>query len=234
MLINQSETTSWKSGIGKDHQEGVREGYFSLLLFDYHGEYTGTLGSIYAPEDNAHAEARIVFDPHRLEDLLEARLHLHGLSYDHPAREVLAPLMTQIAKLVFGERIYDAIVAENGEDAIPGGYHWLIEGNREGLIRIFEQLLKALSNLDPARVEYGSYGTPSGDDDTYDYWPNTMDMLWAFALDLVNITDSDEWTQKVQTLAITVARLKFSDDPSDCEWGRTWLPENWAEGLAKT
>jgi len=234
MLIN---TTNQSIAWNDKGEPTATTPHYSLMLFDYHGEYTGDLKGVYAPADNAYSDANIVFDPRKIEDLLETRLGLSGLNYDNPARKegetVVGALMTEIARKVLGEDLYTALEAEHGEMGTVGGYHWLIAGTREGLIRVFDQLFAALANKDESRKDWGGYGRPTGDDDVFDYWPNTMDMLWAFANDLDGIDQVEGkgevqgWADKVQVMAAAVARLTFADDPSYCEWGRDWLPAGW-------
>ena len=56
------------------------------------------------------------------------------------------------------------------------------------------------------------YYQPSGDDTVYDYWPNTMDMLWDFAQNLDTISADDSHWKMVFEIMDEMRKLGHWDD----------------------
>lgn len=129
----------------------------TLLLHDMHGEYTGDFDK--RPEGNfGYGETDLWWRTAAMQDALH---EIFGYSANDAERQAAA-LMPEFLPRAFLEREGDYIE-----------WVWRVTGCYEYLVAKFDQLCTALS------VDY-----VSGDDDAFDYWPNTMDMLWDFACDL--------------------------------------------------
>lgn len=161
-----------------------------ILLHDHHLEYTGTLDHI-PPYDGEGSWCRVtmVWNGYELES---TRSYL-GLPEGDDADAIIDAAFRQI----FGTTL-DAFLEANS--ATPSTAHiWSIMG--EGKRRAFDWILNALDTV------------PSGDDDTFDYWPNTFDMLWEFACDLDELADSTEHRDLAAALARKITDLTFADQP---------------------
>jgi hypothetical protein len=132
----------------------------TLLLHDMHGEYTGEFDK--KPEgDNGYGETDLYWQTSKMQDALH---EIFGYKADVAERQAAA-LMPEFLPKAFLEREGDYIE-----------WVWRVTGCYEYLVAKFNQLYISLN------VDY-----VSGDDDAFDYWPNTMDMLWDFACDLDDI-----------------------------------------------
>ena len=177
----------------------------TLLLNDSHAEYTGDFDK--RPEGHdGYGECEIFF---RFSGMQDALQDIFGYDADTAERQTRS-LMREFLPPAFIER-------EGGDDAYLE-WVWRLTGSREFLEKKFLQLWNAL------KVD-----SVSGDDDAFDYWPNTMDMLWDFACDLDEITSSEQHRVAVWTLARkvfegTVNRAPEHDRPRQRElfigeWG---------------
>src|SRR5215471_9330521 len=129
---------------------------YTIILHDLHREYTGDFES--RIDGQPYGECEIAWSSSGVIDTLT---ELWGYSHEH------------------AERVAERLI----RDFIPGQFLeregsyiecvWRLTGSKEYLEIKFRQLHDAL------RVD-----AVSGDDDAFDYWPNTMDMLWDFACDL--------------------------------------------------
>jgi hypothetical protein len=100
---------------------------------------------------------------------------------------------------------------------------WVIDGTPDGHEAAFVELLGWLDCQ------------PSGDDDFFDYWPNTMDMAWQYAADL------DAWETKrmdfSEDVGVVTRRKKVRDLVSKVWKGaqadirHEWLGRPWSEHL---
>jgi hypothetical protein len=101
---------------------------------------------------------------------------------------------------------------------------WLVDGTPGGHDEVFAELLGWLD------VQ------PSGDDDFFDYWPNTMDMAWQYASDL------DAWETKVRDfddVKIVTRRKKVRAltsrvwEGAQADIRHEWLGRAWSKHLEK-
>jgi hypothetical protein len=143
---------------GKQHRATV-------LLGDWHSEYTGEWPKRYGGWPNDWAQVRGI-DVFLLQEVHEL---LSGEELSESTLRLLIPMEEN----------------EGYDEISQFSTLWVIEGTPDGHEMAFIQLLGWLD------VQ------PSGDDDFFDYWPNTMDMVWQYASDL------DEWETK---------RRDFDDD----------------------
>ena len=81
-----------------------------------------------------------------------------------------------------------------------GSNLWLLEGSQEDLMERFNNLAEGLE------------GVPSGDDDVFDYWPNTMDMLEIFAKDLKDLDWDPEGAAQKRVIEV------YEKVKSDGKW----------------
>jgi hypothetical protein len=134
----------------------------TIVLHDLHREYTGGWeGHEGYHSRGRHRECEIAWSTSGVQDTLQDLR-------DYPADRVESEterLMHEFLPPEFIEREGDMIEAV-----------WKLNGPIEFLSFKFMQLVE--------RLEVDSV---SGDDDAFDYWPNTMDMLWDFASDLDEI-----------------------------------------------
>jgi hypothetical protein len=185
MILNDNEGTSWTdTNGGKHHNErSVR-----ILLHDIHAEYTGDFGNLPQLVDGAmdtHVRVSVIWDHYAMENLASDLGELTGVTsfpdaYGEQQAEKAFSLIDPTGDLATRLDIYDTPT-----------HLWLIEGRPKGLERAFDHLASALD------VEDGVHG----DDDAFDYWPNTMDMLWVFAEDLDTIKKHDLHKQYVRSIA---------------------------------
>ena len=141
-------------------ENGVTDDRETLLLHDVHREYTGDFGDNNWIDSDLNGDCEFFWDTYGVSHTLA---ELRQVSEDDG--EALAhKLMPEIIPPAFIER-------EGGPEYVYGV--WRLTGSRAFLEMKFEKLLQAL------KVD-----STWGDDDSFDYWPNTMDMLWDFALDL--------------------------------------------------
>jgi len=90
----------------------------------------------------------------------------------------------------------------------PGMSIWLIQGSLENLIAIFYDFARTLKE-----------GPIGGDDDSYDYWPNAMEMLLTFAMDLEELTDDKgPWADEL----VTIMHRTIHNREDDPEWSHLW------------
>jgi len=134
----------------------------TIILHDMHREYTGDFDR--RIPDLPYGQTEIFWSSSGVIDTLT---EIWGYNAEH-AEQVAARLLKDFAPPEFLEREGDYIEAL-----------WRITGSLEYLEIKFRELHDAL------RVD-----SVSGDDDAFDYWPNTMNMLWDFALDLDAISHS--------------------------------------------
>lgn len=219
MILNDNEGTFWEDTNGGKHynDRSVR-----IVLHDYHREYTGVLDAL-PPTDggiDTHVRAEVI--------------------WDHFAIEGFCSDLGSIAEVTSFPGAYGDQQAEKAWSMIdPSGvlaklidcdmpqHLWLIEGRPKGLERAFDCLAAALD------VEDGVHG----DDDAFDYWPNTMDMLYDFATDLDKVKKNDLHTTYVRQIAQrvldrTAKTQSVAGDTRELmlsEWGRT---ETWMKGVS--
>lgn len=142
--------------------EGGEDGkVYTLLLNDMHGEYTGEFDS--RVSGFSYGVTELAWQTSKIQDTLQ---ELRGFSADLAETQALS-LMKEFLPAKFIEGEYGASYIE---------WVWRLTGSLEYLAVKFDQLCEALN-----------VNAVSGDDDAFDYWPNTMDMLWEFATDLDSI-----------------------------------------------
>lgn len=189
----------------------------TLLLNDSHAEYTGEFDK--RPEGfPGYGECEIFF---RFSGVQDALQDIFGYDADTAERQTRR-MMREMLPAEFIER-------EGGDDAYLE-WVWRLTGSREYLETKFLELWNTL------KVDY-----VSGDDDAFDYWPNTMDMLWDFAVDMDAITNSEQHRVAVWTLARHVFEGTTRRDEPDRtheqeqlfvgEWGLDRGDRGWNEWL---
>lgn len=98
--------------------------------------------------------ARVVWDPFELETVAEALQP--GINFQNTVATA-------------GRTIF-------GNDYDPQANLWLIQGNLEQLMRVYDAHAQALMG-----------GPAGGDDDTFDYWPGAFEMLYDLGADLLRL-----------------------------------------------
>ena len=158
----------------------------SILLGDYHREYTGELDKLEMYDDSGRfgdkggtfVRCSVIWDTYELAQVFD---DIHGVENGEAEIE-------RMTNLIFPPELHE----------IP--HIWLITGHLRGLDRVFDTLANALT------VE-----TVSGDDDAFDYWPNTMDMLFDLATDLDRLNDTLAYTDRVTEIAEGVFERTVAD-----------------------
>jgi hypothetical protein len=186
----------------------------TILLNDMHGEYTGDFET--RVDGFPYGVTELAWQTSKIQDTLQ---ELRGFSADLAESQALS-LMREFLPLHF-IRDNDAYIE----------WVWRLTGSKEYLEIKFREL------HDTLRVD-----SVSGDDDAFDYWPNTMDMLWDFACDLDDITGSTVHRESVWEVAQWVFVGTVGQDPYNkghldeyrrqlfvSEWGldRSDQPEGW-------
>lgn len=169
-----------------------------ILLHDHHREYTGDLDTLTGYTDGKWCRVEVIWDGFALES---HRAYL-GLPADDAA-------IDQAFRQIFSDKLDQFLTDACAEPSMAT--IWSIMG--EGKRRAFDHILAALDTV------------PTGDDDTFDYWPNTMDLLWEFACDLDELESSIEHRTLARDLATKVNTATFADQPElASEWdGNAWL-----------
>jgi len=177
----------------------------TLLLHDMHQEYTGDFGnhnsnfeSTKPANSTIWGDCELFWDSYGVSHTLA---ELRGVTEDQGNTLALSVIRTMLPA--------EFIDREGGPDAVTGV--WRLTGSIAFLEMKFLQLKEALD------VDY-----VSGDDDAFDYWPNTMDMLWDFALDLDALTQTKLHTGQVHEVARkvfegTINRRYYDDRPNTAE-----------------
>ncbi len=129
----------------------------TILLQDFHQEYTACWNENYSP--GPYFSAQVIWDDDDLLDLINA---LRPGQPDPEEQLLLAK------SLVFGTKLGE-MTDYFGADQWT---LWRIRGSIDGLGHAWSILGDALTT------------TVSGDSDCFDYWPNTMDMLFDMAKDM--------------------------------------------------
>jgi hypothetical protein len=197
----------------------------TILLHDYHLEYGSVLGRVSMYDEttgitdrqktSSFVRCEVVWDQYNIIDLIAKLNNLpEGEAED---------VAETIRRHIFPGSQFD-----------DWDYHiWQLHGTLLGLGRAFEALYAALD------VPEGV----GGDDDAFDYWPNTVDMLLEFARDLDALTSMRMRVPRVMELVDRVLdrschRTHFSGRPMTAEesdeqrqlltdeWG---YPGRWAE-----
>jgi hypothetical protein len=206
-MISRDHTAAW----GRD---------VTLLLGDYHREYTGVLDEISGTYDDSldgdektrsYVRASVVWDQYELIDTIADLQEADQESAESAVHRMQAE-----------------IFAGFEEELAESPHVWRIMGSPYGLARAFNALANAL-NVD----------TVGGDDDAFDYWPNTMDMLHEFARDLDRIHGTDHFGKLVEEIAANVLDRTASettgtthssetkDERRDFFAGEWGYPERW-------
>lgn len=157
-----------------------------ILLHDHHREYTGDLDTLTGYTDGKWCRVEVIWDGFALES---HRAYL-GLPSDDAAIDAAF-------RQIFGDKLDAFLVDACAEPSMAT--IWSIMG--EGKRRAFDHILNALDTV------------PTGDDDTFDYWPNTFDMLWEFACDLDELESSTEHRTLAAALANKITDATFADQP---------------------
>jgi hypothetical protein len=213
MLTHTQETTTHRS----DGTE-VKDHTATLILPDYHMEYTSAAWTndpsrTHWKHDDWY-RAEIVWDEMNVLDTLAACRDLRSDASIYDNAEV-AEAKRLIFNVLFSPVLDEHEVAEN--------YVWMLTGSRRGLARAWVHLYEALD------------AKPSGDDDFFDYWPNSMDVLWRFSEDLDgwkhagnhHRTATQELARRVwdRVGPQQIAGDRDGDYDLRTEWGGPWLPE---------
>lgn len=163
MLANSSKAIIYRSNGEQDEQP-----HAYVLLADCHAEYTSQWPKTYGrwPEGYAYVRDINVSQIEEAREVLTGNPSWQGGDEDewNKVWEFLLPGFAATLEMT----------PLNNYSHI-----WMIEGDIRGHQAAFAELLGWLD------VQ------PSGDDDFFDYWPNTMDMLWHYASDL------DQWANEV-------------------------------------
>jgi hypothetical protein len=192
----------------------------TLLLHDIHGEYTGCLSDlpVYGPKVHErswrddYVRIQIIWDQYELEstvELLELVDPQPMTDADGNPRVTDSDArVTAAFKSLFGDSLVGLLDGSETPYTI-----WKLSGTIKGLDRAFTALLDALT---PRLNDGGDITTPfwqpSGDDDVFDYWPNTMDMLWDFACNLDTLTSGEVYRKRVwEMLDLMVAIGHWND-----------------------
>lgn len=143
------------------NRKGVKSA--TILLHDTHLEYGSTLiGREGRWDDGSNYNGDLIWDHYDLEEVA------HGVITDDGQDPA-----TLAFNLIFGR--HREGLGLHGDD-LP--LHVLkLEGTIQGLRGAFDRLADALDTV------------PTGDDDSFDYWPNTMETLARFANDLATLGD---------------------------------------------
>lgn len=140
----------------------------AVLLYDMHGEYSGGLTALPYGTGVDFLRCEIVWDFSAIIDAASAVRASE--SWD----SIDADVCDAFCKLFPGG--LDEQLGVN----VGSGMLWKIWGSKpESLERAFDHLLE-VTNIQP-----------SGDDDTFDYWPSAMRMLRVFAVDLDELVGGD-------------------------------------------
>jgi len=190
--------------------------HYEVLLFDPHQEYTGCIDAL-PNYDKEATDKGLPFT----DTWLRAEILWNGYSISQTVANLRPELgmvdaeieVIKAFRLLFADKLDDLIDFATPADAVI----WKLSGAIGGLTRAFDALFNALDSA------------PSGDDDFFDYWPNTMDMLYIFATDLddLNRNDADlisgfRYKVKVAQMAQKIYDECSADgrDHAD-EWGHT-------------
>jgi hypothetical protein len=167
---------------------GTSADNLAIVLYDMHQEYTGGLESLPYRLSTSHVRCERIWDFYALS---ETAYYLRGDQNIEVAEEqVLNAFLTLFPDLAKHHDISDL------SDCT--GAFWRIQGNIMGINRVFLHLKHQLS--DP----------PSGDDDTFDYWPGAMRMLHELAVDLDSILGSNDFREQYRPLTLLAG--EWADD----------------------
>jgi hypothetical protein len=213
MLTSVDEKTTYKSD-GTTKQTPVAQ----IMLADCHAEYTGDWPKRFGSWPDDYAYMRMI-DVSAIEDVHDAITGTRSWENDeeHTKRwndvwEFLFPGF--IATLDMDPNSYACFYTIEGD---PGGHH-----------QVFVDLRDKLDVV------------PSGDDDFFDYWPNTMDMLWTYACDLDAWEDRAEPSGRPHEGHQNMVRKLFTkvwdavgpDNSLDAgDLREEWLGHDWAKWL---
>lgn len=207
-----------------------------ILLFDPHGEYTGCLAMLpnYAEDykergvdfSETWVRCQVIWDGYQMTETISHLrvMGVEGIQGDDEAER----RVTDAFHLMFDDKLDKLIDFATPDSATI----WKLSGGIEGLTRAFNALFTAL-NIQP-----------SGDDDVFDYWPNTMDMLYAFATDLDELEDQlgrdsigglGGYRERVAEMASQTYHERYDQDPAEYDYLDEWGHEaRWPNPLTST
>jgi hypothetical protein len=164
---------------GRETEYGGGEDHkvYTLVLHDMHREYTGDFDS--RIDGQWYGQTELAWSTSGVIDTLSELRGFNAEIAESQARKLARDFLP-----------HEFIEREGGDDAYLEAV-WRLTGSKEYLALKFDQLAKALD-----------VDSVSGDDDAFDYWPNTMDMLWDFACDLDQISPVvGTWRSRVWEVA---------------------------------
>lgn len=161
------------------------------LYFEIHGEYTGALRDLQTysvSSDYIHVSTLFDFD-----NLTDVSDMWDALRDNGDVSDTERPDLVQETF----DNLFPGLRKALDIDTTDFGRVWMLSGSRAGHQRAFRALADALDQR------------PSGDDDTFDYWPNAMRMLHAMATDLGELGKSSIWLDRYE---------KIREDNAPEEW----------------
>jgi hypothetical protein len=210
--------------LSDQHETYDGETEVTILLNDVHQEYTACWDAPLNAAGQPFVTARVVFDASSLADIAGqrgARTETTSFPDAYGEQQVWSAALA-----IFGDPL-DDFRDDWGEP--PQWTIWMLRGSIAGVGRAWSILGDALTT------------TVSGDDDAFDYWPNTMDMLWELAVDLDALGQASyrKATKQIAHATLTNSsgatmpytdRLRNEDEQREQrelllgEWaGRAWL-----------
>lgn len=172
-----------------EHNDELQQ--YTILLNDPHGEYTGCLKDLPNFDEAigmaSWVRCNIIWDGyalqtecHRARRKTEEGIGDMMAFYNETDRRV-----NEAFRTMFADTLDDILDFQTPD----GATIWSISGRMGGLERAFRTLFDSLNRA------------PSGDDDFFDYWPNTMDMLYAFASDMDELDENGAYRAEVADMA---------------------------------
>lgn len=158
----------------------VAPGTLSVVLYDMHQEYSGGLASLPGRHSGSQVSCQRIWDFYAIS---ETAFFLRGDQNIEVAEQqtldAFLALFPEVAKRHGISDLSDC-----------SGVFWRIQGNLQGVQRAFMHLLRVTNEA------------PSGDDDTFDYWPGAMRMLHEFATDLDSVTGNNHFIELYRPLTL--------------------------------
>src|ERR1700734_1259194 len=147
--------TQWTKNVRVPRQVNLEKDSITLHIADMHGEYQ--LRTTELRGHHSTARVSVIIDAHRLREFM-----------GEDVTEIYLSSMPQKLQGVFGSSEVDV---------------WELWGSYTQLLAVFDDFCDEI--FKPAYEVMGmTITTPSGDDDTYDYWPTAMTVAWQLACDL--------------------------------------------------
>jgi hypothetical protein len=144
--------------------------YDTLWIRDYHTEYPlPDLSTIPRTHDGFYARIHCIYSEYNLEDLLTHDELMPGrggyIGGDHPIMQIIIDALP--------DELCDIWYDEGRKVKQSPGHVWELHGDQSQLVYIFRAFTSSIFSRETG-----------GDDDTFDYWPNAVDMSQQMARDL--------------------------------------------------